>query len=100
MTFKWLNKQGVESDKGFVLQSIDRFAFEYCEGARVMLLEGEALFGGLGKFSHGFGFGTDLMSASWQPPFQCDQISPGHRARIKENVAEAMTFMGIKAVFE
>lgn len=32
--FTWLNKQGVQSEKGFVVQSIDRFAIEYREGAR------------------------------------------------------------------
>ena len=30
--FKWLNKQGVESDKGFIVQSVDRFTIEYKEG--------------------------------------------------------------------
>jgi hypothetical protein len=32
MGFTWLNKQGVESDEGLVLQRVDRFAFEYREG--------------------------------------------------------------------
>jgi hypothetical protein len=30
--FKWLNKQGVESDRGFVVQSVGRFAVDYREG--------------------------------------------------------------------
>lgn len=30
--FTWLNKQGVKSDKGFVVQSINRFVIKYSEG--------------------------------------------------------------------
>lgn len=29
--FTWLNKQGVKSDQGFVVQSIDRFVIQYSE---------------------------------------------------------------------
>lgn len=29
--FKWLNNQGVVSDKGFIVQSINRFVIEYRE---------------------------------------------------------------------
>ena len=27
--FKWLNKQGVEYDKGFIVQKVGRFTIEY-----------------------------------------------------------------------
>jgi hypothetical protein len=30
--FKWLNKQGVESDKGFIVQRTGRFTLEYRQG--------------------------------------------------------------------
>ena len=36
--FKWLNKQGVESDKGYVVQSISRFVIEYRELSKVIPL--------------------------------------------------------------
>lgn len=29
--FKWLNKQGVQSDRGFVVQVVDRFTIAYRE---------------------------------------------------------------------
>ena len=29
--FTWINKQGVKSDKGFTVQSIDRFVIRYSE---------------------------------------------------------------------
>ena len=32
--FKWLNSNGVESDHGFIVQSIGRFEIEYREGKR------------------------------------------------------------------
>lgn len=32
--FTWLNKQGVQSDKGFVAQRTGRFTSEYREGSR------------------------------------------------------------------
>jgi len=34
--FTWLNKQGVKSDRGFVVQVINRFTIEYREGANTM----------------------------------------------------------------
>jgi hypothetical protein len=36
--FKWLNNQGVESTKGFVVQSVDRFTIEYIEGSKLISL--------------------------------------------------------------
>ncbi|MFZ6777929.1 hypothetical protein ACO0LD_13950 [Undibacterium sp. Ji83W] len=37
--FKWLNKQGVESDEGFIVQVIDRYHVEYREGENVLTLK-------------------------------------------------------------
>jgi hypothetical protein len=34
--FRWINKQGVESDEGFVVQVLDRFTAAYREGARAI----------------------------------------------------------------
>jgi len=41
MKFKWLNKQGVESDTGFIVQFTDRFTAEYREGSKVIEVEVE-----------------------------------------------------------
>jgi hypothetical protein len=38
MHFKWLNKQGVESDTGFSVQCTGRHSFEYREGNKTILL--------------------------------------------------------------
>lgn len=32
--FTWLNKQGVQSDKGYIVQCIDRFEIEYRENKK------------------------------------------------------------------
>jgi hypothetical protein len=34
--FTWLNKQGVQSDRGFIVQVIDRFTIEYREAGNVI----------------------------------------------------------------
>jgi hypothetical protein len=34
--FIFLNKQGVKSDKGFVVQSVNRFTIEYRENSKVI----------------------------------------------------------------
>ena len=39
--FTWLNKQGVQSDAGFVVQFTGRFTCEYREDGRVLELEVE-----------------------------------------------------------
>ena len=39
--FKWLNSNGVESDRGFADQSIGRFEIEYREGHRKLIVDVE-----------------------------------------------------------
>ncbi len=41
MTFEWLNKQGVKSDKGFVVQVVSRFTIEYREENQKILVDVE-----------------------------------------------------------
>lgn len=44
--FKWLNKQGVESDEGFIVQVIDRFHIEYQENENVLTIKSDVGFMG------------------------------------------------------
>src|SRR4051794_12498175 len=44
--FKWLNKQSVESDRGFVVQFTGRFSMEYREGSKTVTLAVEGGFSG------------------------------------------------------
>jgi hypothetical protein len=94
MALKWLNKQGVESDQGFVLQRVDRYTYEYREANRTLRLDGESMFSGLGGASFGFSFSPSWRTASWQPPNDAVQISGRNREQIVENIKEAMAFKG------
>ena len=93
MQFVWLNKQGVACDRGFVLQSVDRFAFEYREANRVARLKGED-FNRDGRYGFGFYDFPDF----WEPPF--DKIPIVEEDRIINNIKEAMAFMNILTKFE
>jgi hypothetical protein len=94
MAFKWLNKQGVESDRGFVLQRADRDTYEYREGDRVLRLSGESMFSGLGGASFGFSFDSTWRTARWQPPHSAAPISDQDRELIIGNIKEAVAFKG------
>jgi|CZKF01.1.fsa_nt_gi hypothetical protein len=100
MQFVWLNKQGVASDQGFVLQRVDRYAYEYREAKRTMRLEGESIVAGLGDSSFGFGFYSHWRDASWQPLFHDIQVSEDDRMRIVRNIKEAMAFKGGMVEFD
>ncbi|QLH42396.1 MAG: hypothetical protein HWD59_06540 [Coxiellaceae bacterium] len=39
--FTWINKQGVKSDKGFVVQSVGRFTIQYIDKLKVISIEVE-----------------------------------------------------------
>lgn len=99
MQFVWLNKAGVASDQGFVVQRVERYAIEYREANRVMRLRGDAMFGNLGNASFGFELDAGWQMAIWQPPFGNVQISQADRDRIIQNIKDAFTFMGGKVEF-
>jgi len=94
MTFRWLNKQGIESDQGFVLQRVDRYSYEYREGDRTLRLDGESMFSGLGSASFGFSFDPGWRTATWQSPKGAIPISDRDQERIVQNIKDAMAFMG------
>jgi hypothetical protein len=100
MQFVWLNKQGVASDQGFVLQRVDRYAYEYREANRTMRLEGESIVAGLGDSSFGFGFYPHWRDTTWQPPYDAIPVSEEDRMRIVRNIREAMAFKGGKVEFD
>ncbi len=93
MKFVWLNKQGVASDQGFVLQSVDRYAFEYREANRVARLKGESF-----RRDGRCGFGFYGFPDWWEPPY--DKVPVAEVDRIINNIKEAMAFMDILTKFE
>lgn len=90
-TFRWLNRQGVESDDGYVLQRMHRFYYHYVEGGKTLEVAVELG----GKFE-------EISSASfskWQTPHDGEALSLDEQARIKANVQAALRFMNIRHRF-
>jgi hypothetical protein len=90
---EWLNKQGVQSDRGFSVQFTGRFRAEYRERNRIVTFRVEdGTTGGLPSII----LDPDAF-VSWDDgtPIASDQ-----RAQLFQNVKEAMEFQGLKMVVE
>ena len=94
---RWLNKQGVESDKGFVVQFTGRSSVEYREDGRVLTIYVESS----GESS---GLGDEYVCEDafdrWDndPPDMLNSAS--EKARIYSNLAEAFAFQGLRLVIQ
>lgn len=91
--FTWLNKQGVQSDRGFAVQFTGRFTAEYREHGKVVILGVDSgLSGGVlpciilepGAFDHWDGESAKIPSEQ--------------RAEMLQNFKDAMEFQGLKMV--
>ena len=92
--FKWLNKQGVQSDRGFVVQRTGRFTAEYRDRGKVVTLDVESgLLGGQPCIS----VDPDAFQ-HWDG--ETKTISPEEQAQMFENLREAMEFQGLKLAIE
>lgn len=90
--FKWLNKQGVESSAGYVLQSMHRFYYHYTEGEKTMQVFVEPLTDEHGHYSET----VDLKSLDhWLPPHADVSIDDAKRQDIRKNISDALDFMDI-----
>lgn len=86
--FTWLNKQGVKSDKGFVVQRTDRFLCDYREGARKIEVDVESgLVGGQPCIN--------VSSQSFSQWGDGERIPPEKKSEIIQNFREAMEFQGL-----
>lgn len=87
--FTWLNKQGVKSDLGFEVQSVDRFVIEYREKGRRISVEVE----------DGFGAGMKpcviINTNAFERWDDGEIISSEDQKKIKNNFIEAMNFQGL-----
>lgn len=90
--FKWLNKQGVESSRGFVLQRMHRFYYHYIEGDKKMQVFVE-------PFTDHRGHYLETISLKsldhWLPPHSEEAIDDGKREEIQKNISDALKFMDI-----
>ena len=89
--FTWLNKQGVKSAKGFIVQRTDRFACDYREGIRKIEIEVES--GLIGEQPC-----ISVSARSFSQWNDGETISSARQAEILQNFKEAMEFQGLKLV--
>ena len=91
--FTWLNKQGVQSDRGFIVQRTGRFTAEYREGDKVVTLDVESGLSG--------GMPCIILDPKAFVRWDDGSAITGHQqAQLFENVREAMEFQGMKMVVE
>lgn len=82
--FRWLNKQGVESVSGFVVQFTGRFTAEYREGSRTLVVEVED---GV--------VGSQPAICYSRSAFNGWAASPAEQQRVADNFRAAMLFQGL-----
>lgn len=94
MQFTWLNKQGVESDKGFIVQSVARFTIQYREKSKVLSIDVESDYGSNNSPCE------YVKRCSFQRWDNGTQIPIQKQTEIIENFKAAMRFQGIDVVVE
>jgi len=92
MSFKWLNKQGVESSEGYVLQRMHRFYYYYTEGECVMQIDVESSIKCTVIYMD--------QKAKWLPPHDSETIQPQRLADIQRKVSAALDFMETPHIFK
>jgi hypothetical protein len=90
--FTYINKQGVKSDKGFIVQRTGRFTAEYQEGERKILIDLENGVLPNGKFCEIIS--KDAFSRWDDGTF----ITLEKQAEILKNFTEAMEFKGLGVI--
>ncbi len=92
--FTWLNKQGVQSDAGFVVQFTGRFTCEYRESGCILELEVES--GVIGQ-QPCINIKHDAF-ASWDVAGVKHDIPEEQQLRMLQNFKDAMEFQGLHVV--
>jgi hypothetical protein len=92
--FTWLNKQGVQSDDGFIVQFTGRYTAEYREKNKILTI----------KVEDGFNDGRPCVIIDDNAFERWDsELSPlpeSERERLLNNFREACEFQGLKLVIE
>lgn len=94
--FQWLNKQGVESSEGFVLQRMHRHYYHYIEAGKVLKVIVEPC------RDHNSGEYYEEISIqslhAWESPCHT-ALSSQEQSRFQANIGAALAFMGIRHRF-
>lgn len=91
--FTWLNKQGVKSDKGFIVQSVDRFVIDYREGKKKRGVYVEN-----GRTEYGELCVEIAPNAFERWDNDPENIAPEKQEEMLSNFTDAMRFQGIEVV--
>jgi hypothetical protein len=92
--FTWLNKQGVKSSDGFIVQSVARFTIEYRENSKCMSVEVDN-----GRLPNGK-FCEIVKSSAFSKWDDGTPISEEKQKEILKNFTDAMEFQDIGVVVE
>jgi hypothetical protein len=96
VAFTWLNKQGVRSDRGFVLQFTGRFTAEYREAGRKITLHVED-----GRVGDRQCILVDPNAFDrWDGDPPRVKLPPEETARLFANLREAVEFQGLALVVQ
>ncbi len=92
--FKWLNKQGVESDRGFIVQAISRFVIEYRQQSKKISVHVE-----MNNVTDG-----EVSIIVHKSSFMCwddgSHIAENEQVQIIKNFKDAMNFQDIDVIIE
>jgi ferredoxin len=92
--FKQLNKQGVQSNKGFIVQFVGRFEVEYREGEKLISVYVEP------GYASGNKFCVIIAPEAFSKWDDGTVVSSEKQKEILKNFTEAMEFQNIGVVIE
>jgi len=92
--FKWINKQGVQSHKGFTVQVVGQFVIEYRDELKIISVEVEPGFLPSKKVC------ITIESDSFKSWDNGINISEEKQVEILQNFKDAMGFQGIHVIIE
>ncbi len=95
--FTWLNKQGVKSDRGFIVQAMDRLMIEYREGPKKICIYTEPGRTEDGRLCEAIGRGAFKR---WDDDPPEITIPLEKQQEMLANFREAMEFQGIAVVVD
>lgn len=96
MAFTWLNKQGVKSSKGFIVQCVARFLIEYREDSKCLSIDVESDYApGAGSKPQEIIRKSTLIHWDDNSP-----ITTEKRDEIIKNFKDAMEFQGVGVIVE
>jgi len=92
--FTWLNKQGVQSDSGYIVQFTGRYTCEYREGSkRIEIAVEDGFFAGKPCIN----ISKDAF-AKWSPPRPFYETPREEQERLMKNLQDAIEFQGLAVV--